>query len=152
VPDPAEAAARDEAMAAAYEGGTSDAPGLPGIASGIVHAGTPLAGELFPQGIVDGQLFDDVYGTGWRLVTLEPNARNALDDALLEWFATIGGEVIDDAGRAENLATWCAAHDVRWALQRPDFYLFGVARDRSGAEALLADARRQLVLAAPAAE
>ena len=45
VPDPAEAAARDEAMAAAYDGGVSEAPGLPGIATGLVAAGTHSPGS-----------------------------------------------------------------------------------------------------------
>ena len=143
VPDPAEAAARDEAMAAAYDGGVSDAPGLPGIAGGLVATGVPLAGELFPQGDLDGRWFDDVHGVGWRLVTVDPDAA-ALDPALVGWLGTIGGTVVDVAGAADDLAAWFKAHDVRWALQRPDFHLFGTATDRAGAAGLLADLRRQL--------
>jgi 2-polyprenyl-6-methoxyphenol hydroxylase-like FAD-dependent oxidoreductase len=143
VPDPAEAAARDEAMAAAYDGGVSEAPGLPGIASGILAAGAPLAGELFPQGDLGGQWFDDVHGRGWRLVTIDPHAAG-LDPALVGWFATIGGTVVDVADAAMDLAVWFEAHDVRWALQRPDFHLFGAAADRLGGAALLADLHRQL--------
>ena len=143
VPDPAEAAARDEAMAAAYDGGVSDVPGLPGIARGIVQVGAPMAGEQFPQGDLGGRRFDDVHGAGWRLVTVDPDA-GALDPALLDWFAGLGGAVVDVAGRAEDLGAWFAAHDVRWALQRPDFHLFATATDGAGAAKMLADLRRQL--------
>ncbi|HEY1652944.1 MAG TPA: bifunctional 3-(3-hydroxy-phenyl)propionate/3-hydroxycinnamic acid hydroxylase [Acidimicrobiales bacterium] len=143
VPDPAEAAARDEAMVAAYDGGVSDAPGLPGIGSGLVAAGMPLAGELFPQGEVDGGWFDDVYGIGWRLVTVDSEWAD-LDPALVDWLGTIGGAVVHVDASATDLAAWFNVHDIRWALQRPDFYLFGVATDVSGASALLQDLRRQL--------
>jgi 2-polyprenyl-6-methoxyphenol hydroxylase-like FAD-dependent oxidoreductase len=148
VPDPMEAAARDEAMAAAYDGGLSDVPSLPGIASGLVGAGLPLAGQLFPQGDLDGHWFDDVHGVGWRLVTVDPDS-TALDPALVRWFGTIGGTVVDVAGVAKDLATWFESHDLRWALQRPDFHLFGTAPSSKGASRLLADLRRRLRSRAP---
>ena len=143
VPDPEEAVTRDKAMAAVYDGGVSEAPGLPGIPSGILAAGAPLAGELFPQGDLDGEWFDDVHGAGWRLVTVDPHAAG-LDPAVVGWLGTIGGTVVDVANVATDLAPWFDAHEVRWALQRPDFHLFGAAADRPGAAALLADLRRQL--------
>jgi 2-polyprenyl-6-methoxyphenol hydroxylase-like FAD-dependent oxidoreductase len=143
VPDPAEAAVRDAAMAAAYDGGVGAAPSLPGIASGLVAAGAPLAGDLFPQADLGGRWFDDVHGPGWRLVTLEPGAAG-LDAALVDWLGTIGGTVVDVTGVAGDLSRWCADRGVRWALQRPDFHLFGAAADPAGATALLVDLRRQL--------
>jgi 2-polyprenyl-6-methoxyphenol hydroxylase-like FAD-dependent oxidoreductase len=143
VPDPAEAAARDEAMAAMYDGGVSDVPGLPGIASGLVAVGAPLAGELFPQGDLDGRWFDDVHGAAWQLVTVDPDC-TGLDAALAGWFESIGGTVVDVSGAAPDLAAWFEAHDARWALQRPDFYLFGTSKDLKGATALLTDLRRLL--------
>ncbi len=143
VPDPAEAAARDEAMAAGYDGGVSDAPGLPGIASGVVQAGGWLAGELFPQGTVDGQLFDDVCGVDFRLVTVDPDAGD-LDPDLADWLAAIGGEVVEVGHASEDLAAWFDANGVQWALQRPDFYLYGTAADRAGATSLLTELRDRL--------
>ena len=143
VADPAEAAARDEAMAAGYDGSVSDVPGLPGIGRGLVAAGTPHAGELFPQGDLAGRRFDDVHGVGWRLVTFDP-AVGGLDPADVAWFGTVGGAVVDVADTAADLVEWCAAHDVRWALQRPDFHLFGTATDLPGAAALLAELRHRL--------
>ncbi len=148
VPDPAEAALRDEAMSAAYDGGVSPAPGLPGIASGVVQAGAALAGELFPQGDLDGQLFDDVHGAGWRLVTVDPEAAD-LDRSLVDWFAGIGGVVVDVADTSKDLTAWFEANDLRWALQRPDFYLYGTATDPAGATGMLIDLRRRLAPSTP---
>jgi 2-polyprenyl-6-methoxyphenol hydroxylase-like FAD-dependent oxidoreductase len=143
VPDPAEAAGRDEAMAAAYDGGVSEVPGLPGIADGLVAAGALLAGEVFPQGEFDGRWFDDVHGVGWRLVTVDPTW-TGLDPALSGWLETIGGAVISVDRSATGLTDWFENHDIRWALQRPDFYLFGTATDLPGAAALLTDLHGQL--------
>jgi hypothetical protein len=143
VPDPTEAALRDEAMTAAYDGGLSPAPGLPGITDGVIQTGTALAGQLFPQGHLDGRPFDDVHGAGWRLVTTE-DAAGELDADLVKWFAGIGGAVIDVTGTSEDLTAWFEANDVRWALQRPDFHLYGTAPDRPGAADLLTDLRHRL--------
>jgi 2-polyprenyl-6-methoxyphenol hydroxylase-like FAD-dependent oxidoreductase len=142
VPDPAEAAARDQGMASVYDGGLSEVPGLPGIASGLIANGTPLAGEVFPQGEIDGHWFDDVHGAGWRLVTVDP-AWGDLDPAVIGWFGTIGGALVNIAGSAD-LTVWFETHQVGWALQRPDFHLFGTAMDLDGATDLLAELRRQL--------
>jgi 2-polyprenyl-6-methoxyphenol hydroxylase-like FAD-dependent oxidoreductase len=142
VSDPAEAAARDEAMSAGYDGSVSEAPDLPGIESGVIAADAPLAGSLFPQGELNGQWFDHVHGVGWRLVTVDPHSTD-LDDGLVEWLTTIGGAVVDVPDTATNLAAWFNAHDVRWALQRPDFHLFGTAADTAGAAALLTNLQGQ---------
>jgi flavoprotein hydroxylase len=143
VPDPVEAAARDQVMASAYDGGISDVPGLPGIASGLVAAGAPLAGEVFPQGELDGHLFDEVHGVGWRLVTVDSDWTR-LDPALVGWLEAIGGAVVKVTSSVTDLAAWFEIHHVLWALQRPDFYLFGTATDLVGAAALVTDLRRQL--------
>jgi 2-polyprenyl-6-methoxyphenol hydroxylase-like FAD-dependent oxidoreductase len=146
VPDLAEAAARDDAMAAGFDGSVSEAPGLPGIATGVVRANSPMAGEQFPQGHQDGARFDDVHGTGFHLVTVDPAAAD-LDPDVAGWFATIGGAVVDVAGGWPDLDAWFDAQGVRWALQRPDFHLFGTANDVTGAAALLDDLRQRLTSA-----
>jgi flavoprotein hydroxylase len=143
VPDPHEAAARDEAMAAAVTGAVSEVPGLPGLSAGVVHCGAPLAGEAFPQARLPTGWFDDIHGAGWRLVTDGP-AAGGVDAELVEWFASIGGAVVAIAGEAPDLSGWMAARGVRWALQRPDFHLFGAAADAAGAAALVAGLQRQL--------
>lgn len=141
VADPAEAAARDEAMLAAFDGGVADAPPMPGITDGLV-ADTAHAGTLFPQPRIDGRWFDDVHGAGWRLVTDRHDAL-APDPELAAWFATVGGAVVTLPAGTDDRG-WFERHDVRWALQRPDFHLYGTADDLAGADDLLAGLRRHL--------
>jgi 2-polyprenyl-6-methoxyphenol hydroxylase-like FAD-dependent oxidoreductase len=143
VPDPAQAAARDQAMASAVGSEPAAVPDLPGPEAGMIHPQSPHAGELFVQPRIDGRLFDDVHGAGWRLVTMEDDLA-AVDPGTLEWFESIGGRamVLD---RADPVASgWFAERDVTWALQRPDFYLYGTATDPTGASTLLSHLHSQL--------
>ncbi len=143
VPDPAEAAARDEAMAAAVTGEVSEVPGQAALAAGLIHPSSPSAGELLPQADIGGRGFDDVHGAGWRLVTDDP-AADDLEPALVAWLGSIGGAVIQVADTAPALTAWFRQRDVRWALQRPDFHLYGTARDLRDAEDLLTHLRQHL--------
>src|SRR5581483_10301167 len=143
VPDAEAAAARDLAMAAAVGPEPSDVPALPGIEAGLVHPRSPHAGQLFVQPTLDGELLDDVCGAGWRLVSVDPEA-DALDPILRDWFSSIGGRVVSLPGGERVGAEWLSRHGVTWALQRPDFYLYGTAIDARGAKELLADLRSQL--------
>jgi flavoprotein hydroxylase len=143
VAHPDEAAARDEAMSAGVDGRLSEAPPMPGIAEGLVAQGSVQAGELFPQADLDGRWFDDVHGAGWRFVTVgdEPDA---IDLGLAAWFESIDGAVVSVPTTTADLTRWFDAHGVTWALQRPDFHLFGTAVDGAGANDLLAELRRRL--------
>ncbi|MGO9872871.1 MAG: bifunctional 3-(3-hydroxy-phenyl)propionate/3-hydroxycinnamic acid hydroxylase [Acidimicrobiia bacterium] len=143
VPDPTQAKARDDAMAAAVTDEVSDVADLPGIASGLVQAESKRAGELFPQADLGGQWFDDVHGAGWRFVTVDSDAAD-LDSSLVDWLDSIGCTVVDVRGTAPDLAAWFVANDVQWALQRPDFHLYGTAVDVVGAAELVEDLRRRL--------
>jgi flavoprotein hydroxylase len=143
VADPAEAAARDEAMAAAVGPGLTELPTPPPLAGGLVHPSAPHAGDLFVQGRVGGERFDDVHGAGWRLVTIG-GAPEGVDDATLTWFASVGGAVVALTDPDDVHRTWFADHDTQFALQRPDFRLYGTAPDAAAAGALLTDLRRQL--------
>jgi flavoprotein hydroxylase len=147
VPDPAEAAARDEAMAAAVTDVVSEVPPQPGHATGLIHPSSPLAGEQIPQAHVGGRPFDDVHGAGWRLVTDDPAARD-LAPALLGWLGSIGGAVIEIAETAPELTAWLHEHHVRWVLQRPDFHIYGTAADVAGAAELVEHLRSRLAIAA----
>lgn len=140
--DPGEAAARDQAMSATVGPEPAEAPGLGGIHEGIVHGASPGAGEFFLQPRVDGELFDEVYGAGWRLVTHGPTAA-AVDPDTRQWFESIGGTFVTLDG-CEELAAWAEARGVSHVLQRPDFYVYGGASDPPGASALLADLRADL--------
>ena len=147
VPDPDEAAARDAAMSAAVGPEPTDVPDLPGPTSGLVHPASPHAGALFVQGVIDGRPFDDVHGAGWRLVSCGPDAPDAsvLAGGLVEWFDAIGGKVVNVDGPDSVFGRWFGDHGTRWALQRPDFHLYGTATDATGADRLLADLRSQLL-------
>jgi hypothetical protein len=152
VADPAEAAARDEALISAYDGSLTDVPPFPPFTHGVVLAGSPYAGELFIQGEVEQEgrrvRLDDAIGAGWQLVTLgEP----AMDDELGAWFARIGGVVValgcSSAAAVDVDGTyrkWFADHGVVGALQRPDFVLFGTVEDGAGTADLVRSLRDAL--------
>ncbi len=152
VADPDEAAARDEAMASAVGPEPSDVPDLPGPEAGVIHSDSPHAGQLFVQPRSGGRLLDDVHGAGWQLVTVDkphvdkPHVDNAhgLDPRTVKWFESIGGRVVT-LDRTDPVSTdWFAERGVTWALQRPDFYLYGTATDAAGASSLLSDLHSQV--------
>ena len=143
VPDPAEAAARDEAMASAVGPEPSDVPDLPGPQAGLIHPASPHAGELFVQPVLGPRLFDDLHGAGWRLVTLDTGIDH-LDAPTVEWFESIGGKAVSVEPIEPLLRAWFADRGVTWALQRPDFYLYGTATDPATASALLSQLRSHL--------
>lgn len=110
--DPAQAATRDaqmrEAATGAKHGTAADL--IPAIAQGVVATGTPGAGERFIQPSVDGQLLDDITGSGWRLFTTEPIGAPA-EIALVP----ANGAIAD----------WLTVHKAQAVLVRPDHYVFG---------------------------
>jgi flavoprotein hydroxylase len=142
VADPAEAAARDAAMAPLVGADPTDAPSLPGITDGIVDPTSPHAGALFVQGGAGAARFDDRYGVGWRLVSIDP-APIDLDHATRGWFDSIGGSTVRVAGD-EVYDRWFTAHGATAALQRPDFHLYGTATSPTGAAALIEHLRSRL--------
>ena len=91
VADPEDAAARDAVMAPAVGDEPTPAPPLPPIETGLIAAGTPAAGELFLQARVGNSLFDDLHGTGWRLVTVDDPAP-VIGGETRRRFAGIGGD------------------------------------------------------------
>jgi flavoprotein hydroxylase len=141
VPDPADAAARDQAMAPLVGSEPSDAPDLPGITDGVIDTASHHAGALFPQGVQGGHRFDDVHGAGWRLVTTDPTPVD-LDPATRDWFASIGGRVVTVAD--DDVYRWFSEHAATAALQRPDFHLYGTATSAVGAAALIEHLRTRL--------
>lgn len=155
VADPDEAAERDAALLARYDGSLTDVPPFPPLTNGIVLAGSRGAGMLFAQGDVEHpqgrDRCDDVVGAGFRLVSL---VDVALDDELGEWFDSIGGAIVvlDHAGSSLTdcdgiYASWFAAHGAVAALQRPDFVVFGTADDADAAVDLVRALRDALTAA-----
>lgn len=144
VPDPAEATARDEAMTAAAGPEPSEVPDLPGPQAGVIHPQSAHAGELFVQPHVGDRLFDDVHGVGWWLVTTSGDGPHLLEPDVIHWFHTVGGRLAVLDTPDPVVGDWFAARGVTWALQRPDFYLYGAARDAAGASSLLRDLQAQI--------
>jgi 2-polyprenyl-6-methoxyphenol hydroxylase-like FAD-dependent oxidoreductase len=143
VADPGAAAARDAAMAAAVTDQPVEVAAPPALDAGVIHPGAPHAGHLFVQGPVGGELFDDVHGTGWRLVTMDISA-DAIEPAARAWFESLGGQIVTLSRPHATYARWFAEHETACALQRPDFRLYGTATTPAGAAALLHDLRRHL--------
>jgi len=153
VADADEAAARDEAMAAAVTEDLMEIPPLPPITDGCIRAGDDLAGHLFPQGTVtrggEPSRFDDVFGAGWRLVTVGTDPID-VDASVMSWFAAMGGAVVTigpdgDALDADGTyARWFGDHGVTGVLQRPDFHIYGTAQSADDAAMLLQDLHHQL--------
>jgi flavoprotein hydroxylase len=161
VNDPAEAAARDALMtAAARDGLPPAAPPPPALGPGVLMAGDPRAGHLFPQGRVrcghTAGLFDDVVGAGWTLVGYDCDPAAHLDRDLADFFAALGGrtaQVGPDGPVADLEATyarWFGSAGVAVALQRPDFYVFGTAATADSAGDLIERLRGALTSGASA--
>ncbi len=126
--DPAAAARRDAAMLAARAQGGSMIPPLrpPVLGGGCILAGSPGAGELFPQPWADTNKtalrLDDVLGQGaWLIGAVDGSARAdapaavtfvPLDDPLVAPFRT-------------KLEAWLAMRSAEAVLVRPDRYVFG---------------------------
>ncbi len=143
VADPAEAAARDEAMAAGVGDEPAPVPGLPAITAGFIHPSAPHAGTQLVQGREGGRLFDEAYGNGWRLVVLGADVE-CIGRNERAWFESVGGRVVALADPDPPSIRWFGEHDTSCALQRPDFYLYGTASTAQEATTLLADLRDHL--------
>jgi 2-polyprenyl-6-methoxyphenol hydroxylase-like FAD-dependent oxidoreductase len=148
VPDRAEAARRDEAMAAGVRDEPAAAPGLPGIESGFVQPTSRHAGSQFVQGLEAGRRFDELFGNGWRMVSLGAEAEE-LGEGARAWFESIGGRAVVLADPDSLFRDWFREHDATWALQRPDFYLYGTAPGSVAATALLESLRQHLEKGSP---
>ncbi len=146
--DPVQARARDERMLAqrrAHQG--PDKVKLPGLSGGFV-AGD---GAFFPQGRVrsaDGEgRFDDVVGAGWCIVTRDTQLLETLTPARRRGWDALDGRVAavtpspSSAGILDDLdgvyAEWFEAHACSVAVVRPDWYVYGTARDGDELASLL---------------
>ena len=148
IPDPEEAKARDELMAAGAGGPAADTPPMPGFSTGNLFE-SPGAGELGLQARVElngeVELLDDAVGLGWRLITNAPASSPPED--LVAWFTELGGSVVDLGASGPvvdvdaSYTSWLEQLGANAVLQRPDAYVFGSANDPSS---LLEELRKQL--------
>lgn len=156
VPDPAEAAARDQRMIAEMRARGGPMPALlPPVGPGCFYASSG-AQRLGPQGRVRTSgaagLFDDVAGRGFVLLSPHGDPAAYLDAELAAWFRDIGGLcacVGPETDASGIYARWFEQHGAGVALQRPDFLTFGTAPSPEAAGVLVAALRGHLHPARP---
>ena len=126
ITDPAAAAARDVAMLAqkAAGGGPGGDLSYPPITAGRNLAGSPGAGEYFPQPSVGaaGEMLrlDDVLGSGAWLI-----GRDAGDAAAVAGLRTVLLTDPEMSPFADALGGWLDRRGAQAVLVRPDRYVFG---------------------------
>jgi 2-polyprenyl-6-methoxyphenol hydroxylase-like FAD-dependent oxidoreductase len=111
---------------------------LPALKGGLIANN----GEFFPQGRVHFRgrtdLFDDVVGDGWCIVAREPQVVASLTCAQREFWQSIGGRTVILGQSTSDLydidevyASWFATSSCSVAVVRPDWYVYGTARDQT---------------------
>ncbi|MBJ8339458.1 bifunctional 3-(3-hydroxy-phenyl)propionate/3-hydroxycinnamic acid hydroxylase [Antrihabitans sp. YC3-6] len=151
ITDPGIAAMRDQGMKAALTD-PSLIPPMPEIPGPTAFArpDDPTAGAIAHQGnvAVDGKtgLFDDLVGTGWVLLTTDPDAFAALTDQQRDLINRIGivtahvgapGSGAPIADVDGTYAAWLGSLGRSTVLIRPDFWLFGSVSNAADAGDLL---------------
>ncbi|EMY36242.1 3-(3-hydroxyphenyl)propionate hydroxylase, partial [Arthrobacter crystallopoietes BAB-32] len=142
ITDPEEAAERDRRMIAELESsdGTPVDTDIAALGPGLWIEGTPHAGELSVQGIVEANgrtgRFDDVVGRGWTILGRGTNPAALLSEEQRQLLDSLGGhsagigpadggsDVIDLDGTYGN---WFDAIGAEFAILRPDFYVAATA-------------------------
>ncbi|WP_188189829.1 bifunctional 3-(3-hydroxy-phenyl)propionate/3-hydroxycinnamic acid hydroxylase MhpA [Nonomuraea sp. SYSU D8015] len=149
--DPERAAARNrELLARRAQGRQQEKIRFPGLASGFLsRASAAGRGELSVQGVVDDGArrgrFDEIAGRGFHLLVTESLRREldgdvaALEAAgvrvvALTWRSSADGEGVCDVDGTYR--EWFAEHGCSAVAVRPDFYVYGTARDATGCRTL----------------
>ena len=161
--DPAEAEKRDaRLMAVRAANRKPDKLIYPGLTGGMIAND----GQLLPQGLVSSAqktaLFDDVVGTGWRIVAKGPDALQALTPELrAAWAALGGGEAIfnlssivgggDLSDTGGVYTRWFDQTGAAAAVVRPDSYIYGLASSATELATLLSQLTETLAPATRAA-
>lgn len=139
--DPVVAEARDQAF---RSGLMPPMPPFPHLEDGLLAGrDDPLSGRLAPQGRVraDGRVarFDDVFGTGWTLLSRTP-VHGYIDAAGKALLDRLDARVIavEEAADVDGCyRDYFAKTDVSAILYRPDFHIFGSAANPGDLPALL---------------
>jgi hypothetical protein len=125
---------------------------VPGFENGLVARGTQGAGDAFPQATISGAregLFDDIAGRGFIILTRGADPMSALGAEDRALWNALGGTVVrlgaggfaDVDGRYGQLMD---EYDAEIIVKRPDFYIFGTAKNARELPALIGELRRQL--------
>ena len=101
-------------------------------------------GAQFPQPpvAVDGEEMplDQALGTGWRALTVEPDAVGALAAEGLP-VLLLGRDLLDLEG---GIAAWLNRFGATWAVLRPDRFAFALGSTRPEIDHALAELHRQV--------
>lgn len=160
ITDPADAAARDEAMTGAIKAGLQPAPPPtphlgPGLHRGIDAGGGVLSrqGRIVTAQHESAVRYDDVFGPG-ALILDDATLADALSEEQLAVLSGVGVRVttFDASGEDTQLTRvarfvdiegtyrdWFSALASRAVLVRPDFYVYGIASDAAGVAELVAE-------------
>lgn len=135
--DPDAAAARDSRIRAQRqsEGGVRTAQDLiPAIRDGIIAVGSAGAGERFIQPLLDTetgpQMLDSIIGGGWRIFCADSGAAQEAYAGLAR-VSLLNVNVIDVSEMRDDgtMAEWLKRRAARFAMVRPDFYVYGTSLD-----------------------
>jgi 3-(3-hydroxy-phenyl)propionate hydroxylase/flavoprotein hydroxylase len=157
IPDPAEAAKRDELFLSGHA--PPPAP-FPILTDGVLDRGADgkpkgLAGQLAPHATVrtprgEGR-FDQVVGVGFVLLLAPGVELSTLSAGNLAFLDTLGAKIValgDKPGEVADVqgkfTAFLAEANANAMLVRPDFYIFGSAAEVQGANALVGALRAQL--------
>jgi hypothetical protein len=150
--DPNKARERDERLLAQRRANEKpEKIRFPALQSGLIDNN----GEFFPQGRVHFRgrsgLFDDVVGDDWCIVAREPEVLASFTCAQHKFWQSIGGRTVvlgqspDDLYDIDEVyASWFAASSCSVAVVRPDWYVYGTARDHTGLTKTLEQLARSL--------
>lgn len=137
------------------EGTIPPPPPFPKLEGGLLHRAAngqivDPVGQLAPQGTVTvgdwtGR-FDDHFGTGWTVLSLDVDPTATLDADLVATatelglrFVTVHTDGNDPADVDGIYAEYFADHGAVAIVYRPDFYLFGLAPDVEALEPIVKD-------------
>jgi 2-polyprenyl-6-methoxyphenol hydroxylase-like FAD-dependent oxidoreductase len=128
---------------------------VPGFEDGVIAKGAPAAGDAFGQDRVryngvEGQ-FDDVAGRGWLIFLRNGDADATLSREDAAFWRSLNGKTLrlgDGPGDVQDLDGYYTslldAYGCDVLLKRPDYYIYGGARNVGGLPALLQSLRRRL--------
>ena len=163
IPDPTQAAQRDEAF---FSGKAPPPPAFPSLTDGIVRrdqhgAVQAPAGLLSPHGKVRSDQrvsrFDELVGLGFVLVSRSAEAEAALGEEQRAFLDALGAKRVQVASGGsvatadvlidldDKFIPYMTQHGVDTMLVRPDFYLYGAVRQATEVNALVDDLAKDLL-------
>jgi 3-(3-hydroxy-phenyl)propionate hydroxylase len=136
--DPKAAAERDSRIRAQRQQGDSvrtAADLIPPIRDGIVAAASACAGQRFVQPLVATEagprLLDKITGGGWRVFCVDSAAAQEARVALARASGLPDMSIIDISQVRDGgaLNAWLGRVEARYAIVRPDFYVYGTSAE-----------------------